>query len=99
MGISQNILRILMLAHRLRNPLAYQWLHPIAVCICGILCNFLAIMRVFRESKQVITLKKVDLGNAKSKSNVIRQTADGTLMMPLDAHNHGNRGEFVFSDN
>jgi hypothetical protein len=84
-----------MLAHRLRNPLAYQLIHPIGVCICGILSNFVAIMRVFRESKQVITLKKIDL-NQINTNNIIRQAADGTLTMSVDA---ANQGRDFFSDN
>jgi hypothetical protein len=48
-----------MLAHRLRFQLAYEFVHPIAVCVCGILSNFIAIMKLFRESKQVIKLRKI----------------------------------------
>ncbi len=60
LGAVQNILRLIMLSHRLQNPLAYSLIHPIAVCVCGILSNLVAIMRVFRESMQVITLRKID---------------------------------------
>ncbi len=40
-----------MLAHRLQFPVAYAWLHPVNVCLCGILSNLFAIMKLFKESK------------------------------------------------
>lgn len=59
LGTVQNLLRVAMLAHRLQYPLAYNCIHPIVVCVCGILSNFIAIMKLFREKKQVMQFRKV----------------------------------------
>ena len=58
MGTLQNLLRITMLTHRLRFPLAHEWIHPIGVCVCGIASNIIAIAKLFREKKMVIQLRK-----------------------------------------
>ena len=59
MGTVQNLLRIAMVAFRLRFALALKYLHPIGVCICGILSNAIAIAKLFREKKQVMQFRKV----------------------------------------
>jgi hypothetical protein len=50
LGALQNLLRLIMLAHRLRSPLAYSLVHPIGVCVCGVLSNLIALMKLFRGS-------------------------------------------------
>lgn len=60
LGTIQNLLRVVMLAYRLAFPWARSFVHPIAVCVCGVLSNAIAIMKLFREKKQVIKLKKAN---------------------------------------
>ena len=52
-----------------------MWVHPIGVCVCGIISNIIAIMKLFREKKQLIQLRKVKEGGG----TVITQKADGTV--------------------
>jgi hypothetical protein len=76
-----------MLAHRLRSPLAYQLVHPIGVCVCGILSNIIAIMKLFRESKSVIKLRKVDQREAlkrETEKQIISYGEDGTILAVVD---------------
>ena len=79
-----------MLAHRLRSPLAYQLVHPIGVCVCGILSNLIAIMKLFRESKSVIKLRKVDQREAlkrdtdSQQQQIISYGADGSILAVVD---------------
>jgi hypothetical protein len=76
-----------MLAHRLRSPLAYQLVHPIGVCVCGILSNIIAIMKLFRESKSVIKLRKVDQREAQKRGTdkqIISYGADGSILAVVD---------------
>lgn len=84
-----------MLAHRLHFPMASRWVHPIGVCICGIFSNTLAIIKLFRDKKHVMEIKKYSKNkssankNDKSKKNkgilpdskLITLEADGTLKM------------------
>jgi hypothetical protein len=58
LGTVQNVLRVVMLSHRLRFAWAWSLVHPITVCVCGILTNIIAIMKLFRDKKQVFHLKK-----------------------------------------
>lgn len=58
LGTLQNILRIIMLTFRLGFSWAWEFVHPITVCVCGILSNLIAIMKLFQEKKQVIHIKK-----------------------------------------
>lgn len=63
-----------MLGHRLQFPLGYQLVHPIGVCICGIISNFIALMKLFREHKQVIKLRKfVSNASASNQTSGLRQ--------------------------
>jgi hypothetical protein len=76
-----------MLAHRLRSPLAYQLVHPIGVCVCGILSNIIAIMKLFRESKSVIKLRKVDQREAlkrETEKQIISYGVDGSILAVVD---------------
>ena len=86
-----------MLTHRLQFPFAIKWLHPIGVCICGIMSNILAIMKLFRDKKHVMEIKKYSKNKSSSKqektknnkailpdSKLITLEADGTLKM-IDA--------------
>lgn len=74
-----------MLAHRLRSPLAYSLVHPIGVCVCGILSNIIAIMKLFRESKQVITLRKVNQREMPGeRDQIISYGAHGNIIAVVD---------------
>jgi len=49
-----------MLLFRLRTPVFSEYVHPITVSICGIISNYLGILKLFKESKRFVKLKKVN---------------------------------------
>ena len=68
-----------MVAFRLRFALAQRYVHPIGVCICGILSNLIAIAKLFRDKKEVMQFRKVPLMARNDAAVVLKYAADGKV--------------------
>eukprot|EP00347_Sterkiella_histriomuscorum_P014964 403358829 len=79
-GIIQNILRTVMLLFRLKMPYMHEIFHPIFISQCGMLSSYLGILKLFKEKKQFVKLKKLDQKNQPGKdSQIVAELRDGNI--------------------
>ncbi|CDW81101.1 pex11 domain containing protein [Stylonychia lemnae] len=94
-AIFQNSLRILMLLFRLRMPIISDFVHPITVSICGIISNYLGILKLFKESKRLVKLKKVDNRDQSVRiqdSQIVAEFSDNLISF-FDRGTYGNNSQ------
>lgn len=69
-----------MLLFRLRVPYLHEFVHPIFVSQCGIVSNYLGILKLFKEKKRFVKLKKLDEKNKPGKNTqIVAELKDGNI--------------------